>query len=611
MWSHRQWIAFCFVAALSTCGASGVAGIDASRCLQTRVQVADELSAVFSRTIAFRVDGFDPFVRRVSGTGTYRVQGVSDGAITTASSFLYDGNPLSEGETVIKDGGRTVCWKGSCSASTDASGISINPLFWGNPKGVLHVGQTWEVGLTIPWELGPVGKQHIRVLAVDAANDTITLERTGEGTGDMADEIKKLTLTKDKTTTPVEVSAGRASWRGITTFRRGITVSDELLVERPVVVTKADSSTATGAERQYILLNSARLPTSLRGGVKAGLEAGGANWRKLDTVAYKGKQDDIFFVDQAHGWYGNGEGKLYKTSDGGLTWSKQWEQPGTFIRALGFVSEKVGLLGNVGTDYFPGVTDDTPLYRTDDGGNTWKPVTFSGARPKGICAIDVLHTAFINHGSLGDKVTVRAGGRVGGPAYLMTSRDGGTTWSSEDLSGHTAMILDIKFINERVGFIAGASDVDVEKAHALILRTDDGGRSWQKAYEGSRTWELTWKISFPTRDTGYVTIQSYDEASSNTARFVAKTVDGGRHWTEMLVDHDRGLQEFGIAFVDARHGWLGARKHGYETVDGGRSWTAAEMGAAVNKIRIVPGTSGTTLYAIGSSIYKTTLPPTK
>lgn len=331
-------------------------------------------------------------------------------------------------------------------------------------------------------------------------------------------------------------------------------------------------------------------------------------WEKLNTIPYKGKQDDIFFVNQEVGWYGNGQGKLYKTTDGGLTWDEQWEQPGTFIRALGFVSEQVGFLGNVGTDYFPGVKDETPLYTTTNGGETWEPVSIRGPQPKGICVIDILRVPFINHGTLGTKVTVRAGGRVGGPAYLMTSKDMGTTWISEDLSALTAMVLDVKFVSEKVGFIAGASDVEVEKSHALILRTQDGGRSWQKVYESSRPWELTWKLSFPTSATGYVTIQNYDESAANTKRFIAKTSDGGLHWTEMLVDQDHTLQEFGIAFLDAQHGWLGGRTHGYETLNGGHTWRAIDFGAAVNKIRIVPGKEETDLYAIGSSVYKTTVP---
>jgi photosystem II stability/assembly factor-like uncharacterized protein len=65
-----------------------------------------------------------------------------------------------------------------------------------------------------------------------------------------------------------------------------------------------------------------------------------AQWRQLTTEAYKGKQDDISFIDADHGWYGNGAGKLYRTVDGGITWDKLWDKPGTFIRALGLLPRR-------------------------------------------------------------------------------------------------------------------------------------------------------------------------------------------------------------------------------------------------------------------------------
>lgn len=145
-------------------------------------------------------------------------------------------------------------------------------------------------------------------------------------------------------------------------------------------------------------------------------------WRKLPTEPFRGKQDDVVFVDRSTGWYGNGQGKLYKTVDGGETWTKVMDRPGTFVRALGFVDATTGFLGNVGPDYFPGVSDPQPLYRTRDGGLTWTPVTeVAGPAVKGICAIDVLTRPFVNHGVLGTKTVVRAAGRVGGPAFLMES----------------------------------------------------------------------------------------------------------------------------------------------------------------------------------------------
>jgi hypothetical protein len=240
-------------AALVATGYASDKSIDASKCLETKMQVSQEIGNVFSRTMSFQVNGFDPFVRRVSGTGIYKVETVTPEEIVTIASFLYDGNPVSTGENIIKDGGRTLCWKGNCSAATDASGVSINPLFWGAPKGKLHVGQSWEVEITVPWELGPAGKQIVKVVSFDPSNDSITLEREGEG----VNEIKKLPLVKDKKTYTVDVSAGRAKWSGYTTFRRGVILSDVLLVERAVTVTSKELGQSSGTERQYILLNAA------------------------------------------------------------------------------------------------------------------------------------------------------------------------------------------------------------------------------------------------------------------------------------------------------------------------------------------------------------------
>lgn len=112
--------------------------IDASRCLETRMEVSQQFGNVFSRAVAFRVDGFDPLVKRISGTGIYQVERVTPLEIVTNSTFLYDGRPTATGETTIKDGGRTICWQGDCSAATDASGVSINPFLWGRPAGKLR-----------------------------------------------------------------------------------------------------------------------------------------------------------------------------------------------------------------------------------------------------------------------------------------------------------------------------------------------------------------------------------------------------------------------------------------------------------------------------------------
>jgi photosystem II stability/assembly factor-like uncharacterized protein len=285
------------------------------------------------------------------------------------------------------------------------------------------------------------------------------------------------------------------------------------------------------------------------------------------------------------------------------------DRPGTFVRALGFIDEKRGFLGNIGPDYFPNVSDTTPLYRTRDGGESWEPVVIEGPPVKGICAIDVLKTPFINAGVLDHRVTIRAAGRVGGPAHLATSRDRGETWTSEDLSAHPAMILDIHFVSATVGFICGASSADVQASTAVILRTGDGGRTWSRVYEGARTFELTWKMSWPTATVGYVTVQSYNPDPTASQRFVARSVDGGLSWSELPLVDNAAVRQFGIGFLDENHGWVGAVPGGFETTDGGASWSPVAMGNAVNKIRIVPKPGGGhAVFGIGVELHRLDLP---
>lgn len=316
-------------------------------------------------------------------------------------------------------------------------------------------------------------------------------------------------------------------------------------------------------------------------------------WRALPTDPYPGKQDDIAFVSRTTGWYGNGAGKLYATRDGGESWTKVWEQQGTFIRALGFLNERVGFMGNVGTGYFPNVTDSHPLYRTEDGGVSWARVAAPGIETvSGICGINIVRDR--------GATVIHAGGRVGGPAMLMRSSDAGATWRVLDLSAHAGMILDVKFFDADNGFVCASTNSDIAQAKALILRTSDGGETWTRAYEGARPFENCWKVSFPSRRVGYASVQNYQEGF--TQRFVVKTTDGGESWQELPLIDDARVRAFGIGFIDENWGWVGASTTGFETRDGGRSWAPVEMGRAVNKIRVLREGRHVRAFAIGAEV---------
>lgn len=325
-------------------------------------------------------------------------------------------------------------------------------------------------------------------------------------------------------------------------------------------------------------------------------------WTRLDAPKGPGKQDDIAFVDAKRGWYVNGAGRVFRTADGGDTWKRLVERAGTYFRCVAFVDAKFGFAGNIGPGYFPGVTDAVPLYRTRDGGDSWEPVNISGDAVTGLCALQVCRFPYINAGVLGEKTRLYAAGRVGGPAVLATSGDGGETWAATDLSKQCGMVLDVHFFDDRHGVLAAATSSDVRESEALVLRTEDGGTTWARAYQSKRPFELTWKLSFPTRQVGYVTVQSYDPDPKASRRFVAKTTDGGRTWAELPLCDDHAVRTFGVAFADAEVGWVGAVPGGFGTTDGGRTWARVEMGTASNKVRVVPVPGGFDAFAIGVDV---------
>ena len=327
--------------------------------------------------------------------------------------------------------------------------------------------------------------------------------------------------------------------------------------------------------------------------------ASSPEWRTLPTEAYPKKRDDLIFLDARTAFYGTGKGNLYRTDDGGQTWRLAWSHPGTFIRSLNFVDARHGYLGNLGAG-LAGITDTVPLYETKDGGLTWAPAEIGDVAMPGVCSIDVLKTRSIHEGEVSDRVYIHAAGRANGPAKLLRSENGGQSWTLIDLSDRAGMILDVKFLDPNTGFVFAASNGDVAQSHALILKTHDGGRTWREVYRSKRLGELTWKASFPTTRVGYVTIQNGDPA--NSQQRVAKTVDGGEHWSELPLVAMKDVEELGIGFLDPLHGWAGTTGGSFETRDGGKTWTPSALGRSANRIRTraVDGTPMT--YAIGTQV---------
>lgn len=66
-------------------------------------------------------------------------------------------------------------------------------------------------------------------------------------------------------------------------------------------------------------------------------------WAALEAAPrINGKQDDLYFVTPELGWSVNGEGNIYRTDDGGQSWTHLLEQPGTPSRARQRIGARAG-----------------------------------------------------------------------------------------------------------------------------------------------------------------------------------------------------------------------------------------------------------------------------
>lgn len=314
-------------------------------------------------------------------------------------------------------------------------------------------------------------------------------------------------------------------------------------------------------------------------------------WVRLEDGPrrFNGRFDDVFFITPKLGWIVSTAGDVYKTTDGGETWTHPIDGDiGRGLRSVGFVTNMRGYIGSL---VFGKV-----LWETLDGGETWTDITdrISGPIPEGICGISVV-----------DADHIFGVGRFSGPATFVKTTDGGQTWQSKSLSPDAETLIDVHFFNALEGLAVGGISNNLNSGNrAVVLQTTDGGDTWTRRHvtNGPES-EWGWKITFPSRFTGYVSVEYI--SSSGTPASILKTTNGGGKWQEYNIPmstESSGLQ--GIGFVTNELGWAGGRGTTTQSSSGGEAWqTFGTIDGRVNRFRFLGDTLG---YAVGEYVYKYT-----
>lgn len=190
-------------------------------------------------------------------------------------------------------------------------------------------------------------------------------------------------------------------------------------------------------------------------------------------------------------------------------------------------------------------------------------------------------------------------GRVGGPCYIMKTINGGSSWTSVNFNPPAFYLVDCKFFSADTGFVVGCTGTSFSNERYAIFYTTDGGINWQTVCSTTSFHGHCWKVDFPSRNVGYVSVESWTGTDSIP---VLKTADGGLTWNEKLWSVPLWYEQ-GIGFINDTTGWCGDMINQVkQTNDGGDTWNVIPFVENFNRFRKIDSVA----YASGNRIWKYT-----
>ncbi len=159
---------------------------------------------------------------------------------------------------------------------------------------------------------------------------------------------------------------------------------------------------------------------------------------------------------------------------------------------------------------------------------------------------------------------------VGG--RLLWSVDSGLEWQDRTPKAFAnGYVLGGYFLDSNRGWFA-VRDLDANQIR--ILRTQDGGKSWQEEIFGAASQDLSLQVAggsfdFVDAQTGWLAFKLQSSSSFSLGELYG-TSDGGVTWKHL----DLPVGE-AVHFIDARRGWVAGGVSGsqlYRTEDGGQTW---------------------------------------
>jgi photosystem II stability/assembly factor-like uncharacterized protein len=305
---------------------------------------------------------------------------------------------------------------------------------------------------------------------------------------------------------------------------------------------------------------------------------GGANWTPLfdkqdissiGAVAVAQSDHNVVYAGtgeaaiRGNTTYGTG---VYKSIDAGKNWKnvglKDTRQIGALI--VDPRNADVVLVAALGHAFGP--NQERGIFRTSDGGKTWTKVLSKDENTGGIDVVFDPHNPNVVFGSLWQARRQPWFFSSGGPGSgLYRSEDNGVTWKHLEGNGLPDGILG------RIGITVSGADSNriyaiIEAKEGGLFRSDDAGQNWTRVNDDGRFRQRAWYFSKvyadpKSADTVYLL---------NTGAF--RSVDGGKTFTLLPARHG---DHHGLWIDPTNPNRIGNANDGGASIstDAGKTWT--------------------------------------
>jgi photosystem II stability/assembly factor-like uncharacterized protein len=307
-------------------------------------------------------------------------------------------------------------------------------------------------------------------------------------------------------------------------------------------------------------------------------QVSGLKFRSIGPAFTSGRIADFAVNPKNHSEYyvAAASGHIWKTVNNGTTFEPVFDNYGAYaIGCLAMDPENPNVVwaGTGENNHQRALGYGDGVYKTTDGGKSWKNMGLKDSRQIGMIAIDPRNTSV---------VYVAAEGSVWGPGGdrgLFKSTDGGATWQKIlNISEHTG-VNNVVLNPANPDIMFATSEQRRRHVHTKIgggpetavYKSEDAGNTWRKLESGIPGVDkggMGIAISPVNPDIVYIIM----EAAMDNSGFY-RSSDRGESWAKMSDHHDAG-QYYNEIYCDPKDAdkVYSTETVSAFTVDGGKSW---------------------------------------